>query len=173
MKKLITEEALKKIIEELKQYVSQEEAKESKGYVIRNRYNNSEIYVSTKDNIGDAVFEAVVNKKISLSKANLHGVNLYGLYLSGADLSKADLIEANLSEADLSGADLSKANLIEANLSEADLSGADLTGADLYGANLHGANLGSAKFYGKGGVTRIKPDQVTDFLDALGFQVEE
>ena len=118
--KLTKEEALKKI-EELKKYVADEEAKENKGYIIRKRYDDSEIYVSTKDNVRDAVIEA-------MSK----GVNLFGAYLSGADLSKA-------------------------NLSEAYLSGAD---------------LGNAKFYGKGGTIKLKKNQVEDFLNALGFQIE-
>ena len=76
--------------------------------------------------------------------------------------NKATLYEATLYGADLSGADLSGA----------DLSGADLSGAYLYGADLYGANLMSAKFYGKGGTTKIKKSQVEDFLKALGIVVE-
>ena len=111
--KLTKQGALKKI-EELKKYVSDEETKE-KGYIIRNRYDESEIYVSTKDNVRDAVIEAIE----------------------------------------------SKANLTEANLTEADLTEADLTEAE----------LNCAKFYGKGGNSKLKKDQVEDFLNALGFQV--
>jgi len=44
-----------KIEEQLKEL----EKKEFKGYVIKNRYNNSELYVSTKDNVKEAVIEAV------------------------------------------------------------------------------------------------------------------
>jgi len=124
------EEALKKI-EELKKYVADEEVKEAKCYIIRNKYNDSEIYVSTKDNVRDAVIEA-------MSK----GVNLFGAYLSKANLSKADLFGANLSKSNLFGADLS------------------------------GADLGNAKFYGKGGTIKLKKNQVEDFLNALGFQIE-
>ena len=83
--------------------------------------------------------------------------------LNGADLRGADLYEADLSEADL----------YEANLSGADLGGADLYGADLRGANLRGAELMNAKFYGKGGTTKIKKNQVDDFMKALGVIVEE
>ena len=138
--KLTKEEALKKI-EELKQYVANEEATEKKGYIIRNRYTGGEIYVSKADNIRDAVIEAVEN-----------GANLYG--------------------ADLRGANLREANLRGANLSGADLYGANLSGANLSGANLRGAELNCAKFYGKGGTVKLKKNQVTDFLNALGFQVE-
>jgi uncharacterized protein YjbI with pentapeptide repeats len=49
---------------------------------------------------------------------------------------------------------------------------ADLRGADLRGANLRGAELCNTKFYGRGGTVKLKKDQVTDFLNALGFQVE-
>ena len=128
--KLTKQEALKKI-EELKKYVSDEETKE-KGYVIKSRYDKPDIYVSTKDNVRDAVIEAVKS----------------GANLRGANLSEADLSEANLSEADLSRADLRE-------------------------ANLRGAELDSAKFYGSGGTVKLKKTQVEDFLNALGFQVEE
>ena len=71
--------------------------------------------------------------------------------------------KANLSWADLSGADLS----------EADLRWADLSGADLRGADLSWAELQNAKFYGKGGATKIKKSQVDDFFKALGIIVED
>ena len=91
------EEALKKI-EELKKYVADEEVKEAKGYIIRNRYDDSEIYVSRKDNVRDAVIEAV-GKEVGLSGAdlsgaNLSGANLYGATLYGATLYGADLYNA-------------------------------------------------------------------------------
>ena len=157
--KLSKKEALKKI-EELKKYVSDEETKE-KGYIIRNRYDESEIYVSTKDNVRDAVIEAIE------SKADLSGANL-----SWTDLTWTDLNGANLSKADLSKANLTEANLFEANLTGANLFDANLSKANLTGANLTGAGLNCAKFYGKGGISKLKKDQVEDFLNALGFQIE-
>ena len=163
--KLTKEEALKKI-EELKKYVADEEEKETNGYIIRNRYDNSEIYVSRKDNVRDAVIEAV-EKNVNLSETDLSGANLFGADLYGANLSGADLSESNLFGADLSGADLSGADL-----SEADLYGADLYGVNLSGADLSGANLYNARFYGKGGTIKLKKNQVEDFLNALGFQIE-
>ena len=81
--------------------------------------------------------------------------------------------KANLCEADLRGANLRGANLREANLYEADLRGADLCEANLYGANLCEADLRGARFYGKGGTTKIKKDQVNDFLTALGIVVSK
>ena len=129
MKKLTKEQALEKI-EQLKKYVSEKEQEETKGFVIKNWRNDSEIYVSKADNVREAVIEAVENV--------------------------ANLCEANLREANLRGANLS---------------GADLSGAYLGGADLGGAELGLAKFYGKGGTVKLKKDQVTDFLNALGFQV--
>jgi len=173
--KLTKEEALKKI-EELKKYVADEEEKEPNGYIIRNRYDDSEIYVSTKDNVKDAVIEAV-EKNVNLSEANLSGASLSGASLSeanlyGANLSGANLYGANLSEANLSGASLSGASLSEANLYGANLYGANLSGANLYGANLSEAELHNAKFYGKHGTIKLKKNQVEDFLNALGFQIE-
>ena len=64
-----------------------------------------------------------------------------------------------------------RANLYGADLREADLREANLYGADLYGANLYGADLMNAKFYGKGGTTKIKKSQVDDFFKALGIVV--
>ena len=154
------EEALLKI-EELEKYIADEELKPS-GIKILNRYNNSEIFVSTKKTIKEAVLEALA-KNVSLSET----------YLSGADLFAADLSGANLSGANLSGADLYKANLSGTNLSGADLSGADLYKANLSGANLSGTELSNAKFYGKGGTVKLKKNQVKDFLAALGFIVED
>lgn len=40
------------------------------------------------------------------------------------------------------------------------------------GADLRGSYLTGAKFYGKGGTTKIKRDQVDDFFKALGVVVE-
>ena len=133
--KLTKEEALKKI-DELKKYVSSSETKE-KGYIILNRYDDSRIYVSTKDNVRDAVIEAVA------------------------------------SDTNLSGANLSEANLSEANLRGANLRGANLRGANFRKAYLSGTELQNAKFYGKGGTSKLKGNQVEDFLNALGFQVEK
>ena len=115
------------------------------------KIDGSVLYESEKETVKEAVEEAVGS-----------GAYLSGAYLSGADLSEADLSGAYLREADLSGADLSGAYLREAYLSGADLSGADLSEAELY----------KATFYGRGGTQKLKKDQVEDFLNALGFQVE-
>ena len=40
------------------------------------------------------------------------------------------------------------------------------------GANLREAELQNAKFYGKGGTTKIKKSQVNDLFNALGIIVE-
>jgi len=43
----------------------------------------------------------------------------------------------------------------------------------LRGADLSKADLCGIKLYGKGGTTRIKKNQIDDFLKALGVIVEE
>ena len=60
-----------------------------------------------------------------------------------------------------------------ANLRDANLEGVDLEGANLRGANLEGDDLYHTKFYGKGGTTKIKKNQVNDFFKALGVIVNE
>ena len=55
----------------------------------------------------------------------------------------------------------------------ANLCDANLGGANLRGANLCGAELQNAKFYGRGGTQKFTKAQLPDFLNALGFQVEE
>ena len=76
--KLTKQQALDKI-EELKKYVAKKDMEEKpKGCVIKNRHDNSEIFVSTKDNLRDAVIEAVGQ----------------GANLRGADLREADLENA-------------------------------------------------------------------------------
>lgn len=162
--KLTKKQALEKI-EELKKYIAEKDKEEPKGYVIKNRYNNSEIFVSTKNNVRDAVIEAV-EQAVNLVGANLKEANLVEADLFEANLVEADLRKANLAGADLRGADLRGADLVGANLR-----GADLAGADLWGANLEGVELYNAKFYGKGGTSRLKKNQVETFLKALGFIV--
>lgn len=117
----------------------------------------SVLFASTKTTMKEAVEEAVA------SGADLYGADLYG----------ADLRGANLRGADLYGADLYGANLYGANLHGANLYGADLCEADLCGANLYGADLMNCKFYGKGGTSKLKKDDVENFLKALGFIVED
>ena len=102
MKKLTKEQALEKI-EQLKKYVSEKEQEETKGFVIKNWKDGSEIYVSKAANLHEAVIEAVKDG------ANLREANLSGANLSGANLREANLREANLSGANLSGAELDSA----------------------------------------------------------------
>jgi uncharacterized protein YjbI with pentapeptide repeats len=83
-----------------------------------------------------------------------------------------DLRDADLEGADLRGADLRGANLRDAYLGDADLRGANLEGANLKGADLKGADFYHAKFYGRNGNTKIKKNQIDDFLTALGVVVE-
>ena len=134
--------------EKIKDQIEEEKVKEKKEkkIEIKNRWTGDIIFTSTKKTFKEAVVEA----------AN----------------------EANLCEADLRGANLCRANLYRANLYETNLHGADLSGAnldeaDLSGANLYEANLHEAKFWGRGGNTRIKKSQVEEFFKALGIIVEE
>jgi len=149
------EEALKKI-EELKKYVSEEDKKAEKvvGICIKTKLG-SVIFQSTKTTYKEAIIE----------KGDAD--------LSGADLSGADLSGADLRNADLRNADLSNANLRNADLSGADLSGADLSDADLSNANLYDTEMQNARFYGHGGTKKLTKAQLPDFLNALGFQIED
>ena len=63
--------------------------------------------------------------------------------------------------------------MIGADLGGANLRGADLRDADLRDADLGGADFCYAKFYGRGGTTKIKKSQIGDFLKALGVVVED
>ena len=115
--------------------------------------SGSIIYESEKDNLRDAVIDAV-SKGVSLTRADLTRANLTGANLTGADLTWAnltwaDLTWANLTWANLTGADLTWANLTGANLTRANLTGANLTRADLTRANLTEADLTRAIRNGK------------------------
>ena len=46
------------------------------------------------------------------------------------------------------------------------------SGADLCEADLRGANLMNAKFYGKGGDTKTRKEDLDNFLKALGILVD-
>jgi hypothetical protein len=168
------------LYEELKGQLETEKAK-PKGVTISKR-DGSILFSSTKDTIKEAVLERLASDAdlsganlsgAYLSDADLHGAYLRDANLSGAYLSDADLSGADLSGADLHGAYLRDANLSGAYLSDADLSGAYLSDADLSGADLRDAELMHAKFYGKGGRKVLAKEQVTHFLAALGFVVEE
>jgi uncharacterized protein YjbI with pentapeptide repeats len=137
------------------------------GLAIKNRFSGEVIFTSTKDTIKEAVEEAVANE------ANLREANLWGANLWGANLCEANLRGADLSGANLWGANLTGANLRGANLTEADLRVANLCEANLRDANLSEADLTEAKFYGKGGTTRISKSQVDDFMKALGVIIED
>ena len=134
--------------EKIKDQIEEEKVKEKKEkkIEIKNRWTGDIIFTSTKKTFKEAVVEAA----------------------NEANLCEADLRGANLSEANLSRADLSRANLYRANLR-----GANLYRADLDGANLYRANLREAKFWGRGGNTRIKKSQVEEFFKALGVIVED
>ena len=156
---MITKKEVLENLDEVKKYVSEIDniaKEESKKFEIKNRWNRIVIYTSSKTTYKDVVEEAVS-----------HGAYLRGAYLRGADLEGADLRGAYLE-----GADLKDANLEGAYLRGAYLRGADLEGADLRGADLRDAELMHAKFYGKGGSTKIKKNQVDDFFKALGIIVE-
>ena len=56
---------------------------------------------------------------------------------------------------------------------DADLRYADLRNANLSNANLRNAEMDSVTFYGKGGEQKLTKKQLPDFLNALGFQVED
>ena len=124
------------------------------------------LFESDKTTLKEAVEEAV-SRNVDLRDADLRDA-----YLGDADLGDADLIGANLRDAYLVGAYLRDANLEGANLVDADLRGADLIGANLEGANLKGVDFYHAKFYGRNGNTKIKKNQIDDFLTALGVVVE-
>ena len=117
---------------------------------------------------GKVLFES---EKTTLKEVLEEAVNR-GAYLGDADLRDAYLEGANLRDADLEGADLEGANLRDADLEGAYLRGADLRGADLRDADLEGVDFYHTKFYGKGGTTKIKKNQIDDFLTALGVVVE-
>ena len=86
--------------------------------------------------------------------------------------TNVNLQYADLKGVDLAGADLGGANFQGVNLCGADLQNANLRCVSLRGADLRGAELCSAKFYGKGGTTKIKKNQVDDFFKALGITIE-
>ena len=140
----ITKEQVLNNLEEVKKYIAEVESKKEEKVV--------GIRIETR--LGNLIFQST---KTTMKEAVLERL------ASGADLSGADL----------RGADLSDADLRDANLSGADLSGADLSGADLRGADLRGAELTSAKFYGRGGTKVIKKANLSGFLGALGFVLEE
>jgi len=160
-------------IEELKQYVDEVDTKKEEKVVslqIKNRFTGGIIFQSTKTTFKEAIEE---KGDANLSDANLSDANLSDANLSGANLSGADLRYADLYDANLSGANLSGADLRGANLSDANLSGANLSGANLRDAYLRGAELHRAKFYGRGGTSKLTKEQVPTFLKALGFIIEE
>ena len=156
----------------IKEQIESENLKEKKevGLEIKT-YLETVLFKSSKTTIKEAVEEAV-SKYASLIGADLIGADLSGANLTGADLRDANLTGANLIGADLTDADLTDADLIGADLSGANLGSANLIGANLGSADLIGANFYHTKFYGEGGATKIKQNQVDDFFKALGVVVE-
>jgi len=122
---------------------------------------------------GEVLFESdKTTLKEAVEEAVSRNVDLRDADLEGADLRDADLEGAYLRGTDLEGANLRGADLRDADLEGAYLRGTDLEGANLRGANLEGADFYHAKFYGRNGNTKIKKNQIDDFLTALGVVVE-
>src|SRR3990167_1248674 len=94
------------------------------------------------------------------------------LWESEKETIREAVVEAVDRGADLEGADLKGAYLEGAYLKGAYLEGAYLRGAYLRGAYLKGADFFHTLFYGKGGTTKIKKEQIPDFLKALGVVSE-
>ena len=69
--------------------------------------------------------------------------------------------------------DLRYSDLRGSDLSYSNLSGSKLSDSDLRGSKLRYSELQNAKFYGRGGTTKIQRSQVEDFLTALGIIVED
>ena len=124
------------------------------------------LFESDKTTLKEAVEEAV-SKGTDSRDADLGDAYLRDACLEGANLEGANLRDACLGDADLRGANLRGANLVGA-----DLIGTNLGDANLEGANLKGADFYHAKFYGRNGNTKIKKNQIDDFLTALGVVVE-
>ena len=118
--------------------------------------NSTKLQIKTL--AGEALFES---EKTTIKEAVEDAVS------GGADLEDANLVGADLRDANLVGAYLE-----DADLEDADLRDANLRDANLVGANLRDADFFHAKFYGRGGNTRIKKNQIDDFLKALGVIAE-
>ena len=149
----VSDETYKKLQKQLEEGKVKE--KKEVGLEIKT-FGGNVLFSSSKTVLKEAVEEAVGED------AYFEGANLEGAYLEDANLEGADLEGAYLEDADLEGANLKGANL----------EGANLEGADLKGAYLEDANFYHTKFYGKGGETIIKKNQVNDFLKALGVVVD-
>ena len=80
--------------------------------------------------------------------------------------------EALDSGSDLSYSDLRNSDLSDSDLRYSDLSYSDLSGSNLRGSNLRGSEMQNVKLYGRGGNSKIKRNQLDDFLRALGFIIE-
>ena len=167
----VTVELSQETYDSLKPQIEEKEAKVKekvvKKFQIKNRITGSVLYESEKTTYKDVLKEALGKG------ADLEGANLRGADLRGADLENANLKNDILEGADLEGTNLEGANLRGADLRGAYLENANLEGAYLRDADLRDADLMNAKFYGKGGTTKIKKNQVDDFFKALGVIVGE
>jgi len=126
--------------------------------------------------VSDETYELIKSQVEGERKSNkLQIKTLYAgkvLFESEKTTLKEVLEEAVNRGAYLGDADLRDAYLGGANLIGAYLRGADLEGADLRDADLEGVDFYHTKFYGRNGNTKIKKNQIDDFLTALGVVVE-
>jgi len=126
-------------------------------------------------NVSDETYELIKDQLKEETSAKEKGVTIYktdgSVLIESSETNLKTVVQDN--RTDLGEADLRGANLGGANLEGADLRGANLWGANLWGANLWGAELENAKFYGRGGNSVLKENQVEPFLKALGFVVEK
>mgnify|MGYP001599709197 CR=1 FL=1 len=85
------------------QIMETKEVKKEAKIIIKNRFNNSIIFESTKETMREAVEEAV-SKSANLKYANLESANLKSANLKSANLESANLKYANLESANLESA---------------------------------------------------------------------
>jgi len=123
----------------------------------------------------EQVFENLedVKKYVNEAESEVEGIAIKNRWTGDIIFqSTKTILKEAVEEAVGNDADLSDADLCDANLYGANLRGANLNEANLRGANLNGAELMNAKFYGKGGTSKLTKKQLPEFLNALGFQVE-
>lgn len=139
----------------------------TKDKIIKNRWTGDIIYLSSKTTYKEAVEEAV-KKGINLEGADLRGVEFKYAYLKDANFKGANLIDV-----DFEGADLRGVNFKDSYMGRLNLKGAHINGANFEGVDLKIVDFLDTKFYGRGGNTKIKKNQIDDFLYALGVIVED
>ena len=142
MKRVLTQEELKEILEKHQIWLSRRDRKMTR----RNEDGAHAIKRGERADLSYVDLRRLDLKGVNLGEANLSDADFRDTNLEGANLMGANLRGADFTRANLTGADLQYANCIDCSFIRTNLENANLRGALIYLSDFNGAMLDGTGF---------------------------